>query len=390
VFLAWHIVTSVLPRYALEFGITTIEVGLLLSAFTLGRILCNFPAGTLAERVGRRRVLIAGGVLVGLASLGSGLAQSFPQLVAMRFLTGCGGALAIVAQMTMLADMTTRQNRARVMGMSEGVITAGLFLGPGVGGLIADLAGLRVPFYLAAVLITLLTVWAAVRLPETGSWMLDAPAGSPDAESAPREPPPRLLAAVRIILSSREYCLITLLGFATFFTRFATLFFMLPLLGYVRLGMTPGEYGLMASGIALAHVPLLLVSTMLVERFGRKAVIVPTNLLTGVAVIAYGLAPTREWFYAAACLYALASGIGGPAPIAYLADVVQPSLRGMSMGLYRTFGDMAGFVGPLILGVLAGLWTHGGAVIANGLVVCALAVVFGLFAHETASRRSPA
>src|SRR5437867_11996486 len=104
VFLNWHMVGPVLPRFALNFGVSVAEVSLLISAFTLARILLNFPSGALSERIGRRPVLIAGGAIAAAASIGSGLVSDFPQLVMLRFVTGAGGALAITTQVTIMAD----------------------------------------------------------------------------------------------------------------------------------------------------------------------------------------------------------------------------------------------------------------------------------------------
>ena len=170
VFMNWHMVGPVLPRFALDFGVTIAEVSLLISAFTLARVFLNFPAGALTERVGRRGVFLAGGLLVGLASIGSGLVNDFSHLVLLRFLTGAGGAIAVTVQSTIMVDISTRANRGRMMSFSEGVVSLGLFLGPAAGGLLGDSLGLRVPFFVSGVLTLLLTAWAALRLPETRGW----------------------------------------------------------------------------------------------------------------------------------------------------------------------------------------------------------------------------
>jgi MFS family permease len=152
--------------------------------------------------------------------------------------------------------------------------------------------------------------------------------------------------------------------------------------------MSPGEYGLVASGIALIHIPLLPLAGLLADRYGRKAVIVPGMVLTGVTVAAFGLAPNRELFLAAIALYAVVGGISGLAPGAYLADISPAHLRGMSVGLYRTVGDLAGFIGPLVLGSLAVIWTQGDAVVVNGVLVSLVGFIFWLFARETYSGRA--
>jgi MFS family permease len=329
----------------------------------------------MSERIGRRPVLLAGGALVGLASIGSGLVQGFPELVALRFLTGAGGALAVTTSSTVMADISTRANRARLMSFSEGLVSLGLFLGPAAGGLIADLVGLRVPFYVAGALALIATVWAAFRLPETRGWNAEVRTGN--------EPPPAgLIAGVRHVLADRNYAMISIFGFATFFTRFGTSFLLLPVLAYA-LGMTPGQYGIMASGVALAQIPLLAVAGTLADRVGRKVIIVPSAILTGAAIVGYGLAPSVPWFLGAAAVFALGMGIGGTAPGAYLADIAPSHLRGVSIGLYRTIGDFAGFVGPLLLGMVANVWSPGPAVVANGVLMCVAALIFAGFARET-------
>jgi MFS family permease len=382
VFLTWHMVGPVLPRFALEFGVTLAEVGLLISAFTLARVFLNFPAGSLSERIGRRGVLLAGGAIVGLASIGSGLVQGFPELVALRFLTGAGGALAVTVSSAIMADISTRANRGRMMSFNEGLVTTGLFLGPAAGGLLADFVGLRIPFYVAGALALIATGWAAFRLPETRGWNAEGRTGTQPQSVG-------LIAGVRQVLSSRDYAMISIFGFATFFTRFATSFLLLPILAY-DLGMTPGQYGLMVSVTWLIQVPLLAVSGMLSDRLGRKAVIVPSAILTAAAIVGYGLAPSIPWFLAAAAVFAVAMGFSGTAPGAYLADIAPAHLRGVSIGLYRTIGDFAGFVGPLLLGLVASASSPGLAVVANGVLMGAAAVIFGAFARETVTpERTP-
>ncbi|MEA2642339.1 MAG: transporter, family, multidrug resistance protein [Chloroflexota bacterium] len=377
IFLAWHIVVSVLPSYALAFGVTLAQVGLLISALTLGRVFFNFPAGTMSERVGRRPVLIVGGIITAIASFGSGSVQDFGQLVAVRFLTGVGGAMAITTSMAIVADLSTTTNRARMMSANDSLVNVGLFMAPGVGGILADAFGLRVPFFVAGLAMVITTIWVFLRLPETrGLRHDDTPATIAEARPGPLE-------SIKALVQIRNYDMVALLGFGTFLTRFAGLFLLLPTIGRVRFGMTPGEYGLLASALALVQVPIWPFAGTLADRFGRKPVIVPSTIATGVMIVCIGLAPTRELFYLCVLLYAVTAGVSGPAPSAYLADVVPRPLRGMGMGAYRTFGDFAGFVGPLALGALATILGEGTAVIFNGVVVVVTAIIFALFAGET-------
>jgi DHA1 family multidrug resistance protein-like MFS transporter len=268
------------------------------------------------------------------------------------------------------------------MAYSEGIVSFGLFLGPGIGGFLGDAVGLRVPFFVAAALTLLATAWALVRLPETRGWNTGA---SPSIAPAAAARAPSMVEGVKTVISDRNYVMICIVGVFVFFTRFASFFFMLPILAY-GLGMTPGEYGLVASGIALLQLPMLPLIGPLADRYGRKALIVPTTVLTGLAVAGFGLAPDKVVFILVAACYALASGLSGPAGSTYLGDVAPPDFRGIAVGLYRTAGDFAGFIGPPVLGAVAVGWSQGTAVVANGIGLCLVGLVFGVFARETMVR----
>lgn len=70
VMLGFGIVGPILPQYVLTFNVSYTLAGLVISAFPLARILVNFPAGILADRIGRRRPLLLGISIVTLGALG--------------------------------------------------------------------------------------------------------------------------------------------------------------------------------------------------------------------------------------------------------------------------------------------------------------------------------
>ena len=63
---------------------------------------------------------------------------------------------------------------------------------------------------------------------------------------------------------------------------------------------------------------------MLVDRYGRKIIIVPATILSGVSLVLFLLAPTYAWFLAACAAWSVAMGISGAAPAAYAADTAPP------------------------------------------------------------------
>ena len=93
-------------------------------------------AGTLADRIGRKRMLQAGIVVFGTASLLAGLAGSADQLIACRSVMGLGAALIMPATLSTITAVFPREERGKAIGIWAGLAAVGIGLGPLVGGLL--------------------------------------------------------------------------------------------------------------------------------------------------------------------------------------------------------------------------------------------------------------
>src|SRR5262249_22507431 len=80
------------------------------------------------------------------------------------------------------------------------------------------------------------------------------------------------------------------------------------------------------------------------------------------------------------------SSFGGSGPVAYLGDVVPANARGPATGIYRTIGDAAGVVGPLLTTFLAQQWSYTSGFLVTALIALVSYGLFGLFASEGRSR----
>lgn len=90
-----------------------------MSAFALARLVLNLPSGMLADRIGRRPLLVVGPVITSIGMIGSGFAWSFHELLAWRFLTGVGSAMQMSGSQLFLADSSSTANRARMLGTNQ-------------------------------------------------------------------------------------------------------------------------------------------------------------------------------------------------------------------------------------------------------------------------------
>ncbi len=90
----------------------------------MARLLLNLPCGLLADRFGRLPLMVAGPLVMAVGMAGSGLSESFPELLAWRFVTGAGSAMQMSGSQLFVADVSTSSNRAKMLGTNQVVILA--------------------------------------------------------------------------------------------------------------------------------------------------------------------------------------------------------------------------------------------------------------------------
>ncbi|MGJ7532472.1 MULTISPECIES: MFS transporter [unclassified Variovorax] len=113
----------------------------IMNAYTIACTTVLMAAGTLADRYGRKRILVVGVVLFGLTSLACGLAQSAPLLIASRFLQGLSGGAMLICQLAVLSHQFQQgKERSRAFAIWGVVFGMGLGFGPIIGGAIVALS----------------------------------------------------------------------------------------------------------------------------------------------------------------------------------------------------------------------------------------------------------
>jgi EmrB/QacA subfamily drug resistance transporter len=143
-----NIVAVSLPSISESLGATFAGIEWVITAYTLSFASLLLPAGALADRFGRKRVLIAGLVLFTLASFFCGAAPNLDTLIAARAVQGIGAALQLSAALATLASTFKGDTRARAFAFWGSVVGVGITLGPIVGGLITQTFGWQWAFYI--------------------------------------------------------------------------------------------------------------------------------------------------------------------------------------------------------------------------------------------------
>ncbi len=381
------IVGPVLPLYARSFGVSAALAGSLVTIFGLARLMSNLPAGRLADRIGRRPLLVGGMGLISINALLSGLAPTFAPLLAFRFLQGVGSAMQTTGALIALSDISTPQDRGRIMSLYMGSLLLGASMGPTVGGLVGEQWGYRAPFFAYAALALLGTLWAWFMAPET----MHAANGARDARRRDNGLRATVTMLGRLVRDGR-FVAVCFVSMVIFVARAGARSTVLPLFGD-SVGLGPGQIGVVLTVMAAINLVIVRPAGILTDRFGRKAVIVPSAMLSAVALALFPLSYDYATFIAAAALWGLGTAFVGPAPAAYVADIAPEGQSGVTMGLFKTFGDVGVTLGPLIMGGLSDQMGYAAAFRANAVLFVLAGLLFAVLARETVgrtSRRGPA
>lgn len=161
------IVIPVLPLYAEgTIQATPSQLSWIVGIYSLLQLLCAPLFGKWSDRIGRKPVLVVSiiGTAIGFVILGA--AHTVWMLLLGRIIDGASGG-NISTAMACIADVTTKENRSRNMGLVGAAFGLGFMIGPALGGILSKHFGLSTPFYFAAGLALLNAFLVWLRLPET-------------------------------------------------------------------------------------------------------------------------------------------------------------------------------------------------------------------------------
>lgn len=164
-------ITPAFPSIIEHFSITPSQVTLLISAFTLPGIFLAPLVGVLADRLGRKIILLPSLFLFGIAGFLCFFTDNWQVLLLLRFVQGVGAASLGSLNITLIGDLYAAEKRGEVMGYNAAVLSIGTALYPAIGGTLT-MAGWQFPFILPLIAIPtalLATVWLKNPEPKTKS-----------------------------------------------------------------------------------------------------------------------------------------------------------------------------------------------------------------------------
>jgi DHA1 family multidrug resistance protein-like MFS transporter len=372
----------ILPLYARSFGVPYAAAGLFTSAFGLARLAGDLFAGPLIDRLGERRVAPAGMLVVAVCALLTGLAPNFPTAVAAWAVGGLGSAAMFGAQFSYLMKSVPQSRMARTLGVFYGGFNIGIIVGGSIAGVVAHNFGFRVPLYVYGVVMLIAVLFYTRAVP--------APVGARrDAESfthvtteeaiVEREAvgPRGIRGSLAQMMRIPSFPTILVLNFAYLWFINSVFDLLVPLFARDELGVAVSGIGILFAIMVVTELLILYPAGTWADRYGRRAVLIPSIAALVVLTSALGFSPNVIVFACLIALVGFASGTAGVPPAAMLGDIVPDERSGLGVGMFRFAGDLAFFLGPLAIGVTTDLLGFEGAFIVGAipLAICLAMVV---------------
>ncbi len=345
--IGFGIVIPVLPFYAegTVFNATPRTVGFLFASYSIMQLIFSPILGRLSDKYGRRPVLFLSIIGTGIGFLFLGMAKTLWMLFVGRILDGITGGNISTAQ-AYIADVTTKENRAKGMGLIGAAFGLGFILGPAIGGILSQW-GIHVPFFFAAGLCFANATLLYFTLPETVT--KDHPARQSAAGGR---------SFAQLIDSFRDPKLgFVLTIYFLFIVAFSIMTTSFSLYTMFRFG-----YDAIHNGYLFAYVGVIAVIIQggligrLVKRFGELSLVVFGALCFALSLFAVPFVGPAAGGLAALLVgggvFSLGNSLATPALTSLASKSVGPAEQGTVLGVTQSVASLARAVGPSLAAVL--------------------------------------
>ncbi len=333
--LANTLIVAPLPDIIEDFDLGDGAAGLVVAAATLPGIVIAPVIGLLADRFGRRKVLIPCLVVFGVAGMGAAFSPSFAVLLAMRLLQGVGSAGLINLAVVLLGDYWEGNERARLIGYNAAVLTVSVALFPALGGVLAQVGGWRWSF--APYGIAIVTAFAV--------WLLLPRRDVAQTVSVSNQ----VRAAVAVLKQPVVFGAVSF-GFVLFVLIFGLFLTAMPILLEDDFGLDAGVRGLILAFPAAGSTFAALTLGWSRTRFGARRLLLYSTMLFVIGFVAIGLADALVVLFGGALLYGLGEGSSIPTVQDLVAGAAPEASRGAVVAAWVGAARAGQTIGPLLAG----------------------------------------
>lgn len=336
--LGFGIILPLLPYIAEKFQASPLQIGLLTAVYSLFQLIASPILGRLSDRYGRKKLLVISqfGSAVGYLLLG--LAGNLPLLFLSRIIDGITGGNISIAQ-AYIADVTTKENRAKGMGMMGAAFGLGFIFGPAIGGALSKIS-YSAPAYFATA-VSLLTVF-------TTYFFLKETVNTKKAVKSPRTK--FSFVEFKRVLSLYPIGILIVVFFLMN-TSFSVMQGNFALWTQRTFDFKPENNGWLFTYIGvLAVIFQLRLLPFVTKKFHEKTILRWSIIFMFVGMILIPLSLSPNFLYIALFFLPLGNGLAMPTVQALATENVPPEEYGETLGIMQSAGSMGRIIGPILGG----------------------------------------
>jgi MFS transporter, DHA1 family, multidrug resistance protein len=336
-FNAFGLIVPIMPTYLKTFGVAGQVLGFIMAIFALAQFLFSPIAGNLSDRYGRKNLIIFGLIVNGLSQIMMGLSSEIWMLYISRFITGVGSAFIVPPVMAYAADLTTKEERGKAMGLLGAAISLGFMIGPGIGGLLSNVS-LHFPFYFAGSAAIFAGILSFIVLPSIKPVIKD----QPKQENLIQQ-------MARSFKTSYFVLLVVVFVFSFGIANFqATLTMFLT----YKFDYSPSDIAIvMTAGGFVGVIIQVFAINRLFQMFGEMKIILFSLLLAAFSL--YGLLYVSGFYIIllVATLFSTATTLIRPA-VNTLISKTAGNEQGYAAGMNNSYMSLGNMIGPALAGTL--------------------------------------
>ncbi|MFM7623630.1 MAG: MFS transporter [Actinomycetota bacterium] len=370
--IGFGVIIPAIPIFAKSFDVSNTLIGLVISSFAIMRFVSGLFSGKLVDRFGERIVLGFGLFLVALFTLVAGLAQSYSQLLLFRSAGGLGSSMFTIAAGALLLRVVGDSQRGRAQSLYNGGFIAGGVAGPAFGGALLAISP-RAPFFIYSGLLVIAGIFAFTFLHEKRL-----------GKSATPQDVSTQVMTIKEALQLRAYLYSLFLAFLGTWVFFGMRSSILPLFAIEDIGVTTSIVGISFTLALISQGSVMVRAGKYSDKNGRKPVILVGFVITLLSLFLLTISTNIVMYLIAMLILGLGAGFATAAG-AIVGDVIKGK-SGKVYALWQMAGDAGMMVGPLVLGLIADLFSYRSAMLVSAIVF-SLALFIAIRIPETNSAR---